>query len=142
MDLQKKSRNENQAKWVTLCCLLFSSVFFLRGPVRNDDQPPMQHLAPIFPIYSAIPLVPHDFFHIFTHPFCDVASAWCLIRLRSSTPSFPMHFPLYHTLFHSSHPPSLIMWPKKESLRRTIPSCLVVFSSVKILWSVRCSQSN
>ena len=32
-----------------------------------------------------------DFFHIFTHPFYDVATAWCDIILRSSTPSFPIH---------------------------------------------------
>ena len=60
-----------------------------------------------------------------------------------------MHFSLYHTLPYSSHPQSLIVWPKKESLSRTTnpsrpPSCLKVFSSVKIIWSVglRSSQSN
>ena len=61
-------------------------------------------------------------------------------------PLFPMYVPLDHTLYYSSHPPSLIVWPEKKSFRRTTNpcrhlSCLVVFSSVKIIWSVRCSQS-
>ena len=51
-----------------------------------------------------------------------------------------MQLPLYHTLYYSPHPPSLIVWPKKERLRRITnssrhPSCLVVFNSLKILWS-------
>ena len=51
---------------------------------------------------------------------CDVATVW---RLRSSTPSLPTHFP-WITHFTSSHPPSLIVCPKNESLRRTTnPSC-------------------
>ena len=39
------------------------------------------------------------------------------------------------------HPPSLIVWPKNESLpRTTVPrSCLVVLSFVGIRWSFRCS---
>ena len=57
--------------------LLPVQISILNG--RNDDQPSMQHLAPIFPIYSVIPRVPHDFFYVFTHPFCDVATAWCHI---------------------------------------------------------------
>ena len=58
-----------------------------------------------------------------------------LPRLR-----FPLTFP-WITHFTSSHPPSLIVYPKKESLRRTKNprSCLVVLSSVRILSSVRYS---
>ena len=58
-----------------------------------------------------------------------------LPRLR-----FPLTFP-WITHFTSSHPPSLMACPKKESLRRTTNprSCLVVLSSVRILSSVRCS---
>ena len=103
----------------------------------------MQHHKLSHLFYNAIPRVPHDFFHIFTHPLCDVATAWCHIRLRS------FHAVVSHALHsvsHTSHPSSLIVWPKMESLQRTtnpsIPlSCLVVFSSVKIIWSVRFPQS-
>ena len=58
-----------------------------------------------------------------------------LPRLR-----FPLTFP-WITHFTSSHPPSLMVCPKKESLRRTTNprSCLVVPSSVRMLSSVLCS---
>ena len=58
-----------------------------------------------------------------------------LPRLR-----FPLTFP-WITHFTSSHPPSLMVCPKKESLRRTTNprSCLVVPTSVRMLSSVLCS---
>ena len=62
-------------------------VFFFRGPIRSDEQPPVPHIASI---------------------------------------------QLYSASFTSSNPPSLIVWPKKESLLRTIipRNCLVVLSYV------------
>ena len=53
---------------------------------------------------------------------------------------FPLTFP-WITHFNSSHTPSLMVCPKKESLRRTTNSrsCLVVLSAVRILSAVRCS---
>ena len=84
---------------------------------------------------SAIPCFPRDSLHVFRHPLCDVTAVFGLPR-----PRFPLTFP-WITHFTSSHPPSLIVCPKKESLRRTTNprSCLVVLSSVRILLSVRCS---
>ena len=59
-------------------------------------------------------------------PLCDVFG---LPRLR-----FPLTFP-WITHFTSSHPPSRIVCPKKESLRHTTNprSCLVVLSSLRYL---------
>ena len=39
--------------------------------------------------------------------------------LRSSHCSFPCASLCCHTIYYSSHPPSPIVWPKKESLWRT-----------------------
>ena len=137
-------------KWVSLwCCLLFSSVFFFfRGPVRNDHHPHMQHLALMSPIYSAIQRVQHDFCLIFTRPFCDFAIALCHILLRSSTPSFPLCFP---RITHFTIARIRRLWSCGQRRRACgaqqirvgrLAVCMVVFSSVKLLWSVRCSQSN
>ena len=66
-------------------------IFVVRGSIiTNDDQPSLQHLAQMSPS-SAILRVPRDFLHTSAHPFCDVATVWC-IPIGSSTPSFPMHF--------------------------------------------------
>ena len=108
-----------------------------------DDQPPMQHLAPIFPSYCAIPRrVPHGFFHTSTHPFAMLPLRGVILELGLPSRRFPCT-----SLYITHFTPSLIVWPKNESLRRTTnpsrhPSCLVVFNSVKIPWSVRCPQFN
>ena len=49
--------------------------------------------------------------------------------------------PVSHSSPTRSHLPSLIVWPKKDSLRLTTNprSCILVLSSVTILSSVRCS---
>ena len=85
---------------------------------------------------SAIPCFPRDSLCAYKRPFCDVTyNVFGLPHLR-----FPLTFP-WITQFTSSHPPSLMVCPKKESLRRaTNPrSCLVVPSSVRMLSSVLCS---
>ena len=78
-------------------------------------------------IYSILPPI-----HFVMLLLYDVFGLLCL--------RFPLTFP-WITQFTSSHQPSLIVCPKKESLRRTTNtrSCLVVLSSVRTLWSVRCS---
>ena len=50
-----------------------SCAFFFRGPTRNGDQTPMQHLITFAPS-SAIPCVPLDHFHTPNQPFCHVAT--------------------------------------------------------------------
>ena len=143
-----KRRDETQAKWVTQwCCLLFSSVFFFvfRSPVRNDGPPPMQHLTPISPIIARSResrVISSIFSPI--HFAMVPLHAWCHIRRRYSTPSFPKHFPLYHTLYIAR---TRRLWSCGQRRRacgaqQTTYSCLVVFSCVKILWCVGCSQSN
>ena len=111
-----------------------SSCFIFRGPIRSGDQPPVQHIVQIVSIQresrvicSLLPTI-----HFVMLLLCDVLG---FPRRR-----VPLTFPCI-THFTGSHPPSLIAWPKKESLRRaTNPrSCLVVLSSDRILWSVRCS---
>ena len=101
------------------------------GPVRNDEQQPVHHLAPILARSRDSRMISSTF-----PPIHFAMLPLRCVRLRCSRPSFHMNFPLYHALYYSSHPPSLIVWPKKESLRRTTnprrpPSFLVAFNSVK-----------
>ena len=80
-----------------VACSSTQSSSFAVPSCRNDDQPPLQYLAPIFPS-SPIPRVSRDF---------------GLPRCR-----FPCNsFCIAH--FTSSQAPSLVVWLKKESLRRT-----------------------
>ena len=58
----------------------------------------------------------------------------------SSTPSFPAHSLLYHTLYQLAPVVSDCVEKKEISQRTTHSStCLVVFRSARIPWSVRCS---
>ena len=61
---------------------------------------------------SAIPRVPCDLFHAFSHPFCDVTTVW---RRRSSTPSLPIHFPLAVTHTSPAHTRRLWLCGQEEA---------------------------
>ena len=52
--------------------LMELGIFFFPGPTRSDNHRPCSTSYQSFPS-SAIPLVPHDFFHTSTHPFWEVA---------------------------------------------------------------------
>ena len=103
-----KTATKNQAKWVALWwCLLdlqrqLSLLLFSRSR-QEWRSAAAQHLAPILPIYSAIPLVPPDFFQIFTDPFCDVATAWCHSRPQVNLVSKVSHAVVSHVLHSVSH---------------------------------------
>ena len=86
----------------------------------------------LHPVRSRVSLVIRSMLSDFVMLLSDVFG---LPRLR-----FPLTFP-WITHFTSSRPPSLIVCPRKESLRRTTNpgSCLAVLRSLRILSSVRCS---
>ena len=109
------------------------SCFFFGGRIRNDDQAPVRD-----------PASPAWFLPCFRFAMlllCDVADVlhWGLPRFRSHALS-PVNITHCFTI---SHTPSLILWRKERCLRRTTnpSSCLVVFSSARILCTVH-AQSN
>ena len=112
-------------KIANLITAVSTSHFFLRGPIRSDDQPPVPHVAPIFSIYRESRVIRSMLSSI--QFILRVATVGCVM---SSTSSLPTHVP-HITHFSSSHPPSLIVCPRKESWRHTTypRSCLVVLSS-------------
>ena len=93
--------------------------FFFHGPIKSDDQPPVPHIVSIFSIQRDLVIRPvlSDIYFVMLLLY----EVFGLPRLR-----FPLTFP-WITHFTSSHPPSLMVCPKKERLRRTTNprSCLV-----------------
>ena len=77
--------------------------------------------------------VAHDFFRSSILPCCQCMLSYVFHAFGSHGLPPGSHFT-------SLHLPCLIVWPKKESCRRTTNprSCLVVFISIRIIWS----QSN
>ena len=52
--------------------LILTYFFFFRCPTRSVDQPPAPHVAPIFSVRLDPASVPHDLFHAFSRPRCNV----------------------------------------------------------------------
>ena len=94
MDFKKSRRKPSEVGYsVMLLALQLSLLLFLRS---RQERRSGAHAGHIPPIYSSTTRVPHAFFHIFSHPCYDVATAGVILDIMSPRPSFPMHFHLYH----------------------------------------------
>ena len=87
--------------------------FLLPDPIRSDDHPPVSHIAHIFSTQRDPAIFVPSAIHFVNTVILLLHDDLCLPSLR-----FPFTFP-WIAHFTSSHPPSVIVWPKKESLRRT-----------------------